>query len=163
MKPPELGAPFCDARGTRWRVARVVCVEGVPVPKRAPQIARGPFPRLYQHAGSRAYRDGLVMPAASTELPPIAGPVRCDIDLVFKRPQRLFVRRHGEHRARHIARPDADNGVGMLLDGMTDAGVWRDDSQVCAMSIWKWYGAVIGRRPNRCEGAHALVVVSVPA
>lgn len=43
-----------------------------------------------------------------------------------------------------IARPDADNLLKGLVDAMTKAGFWVDDSRIYRMAIAKWYGESAG-------------------
>jgi crossover junction endodeoxyribonuclease RusA len=43
---------------------------------------------------------------------------------------------------RHIQRPDVDNLGKAVMDAMTQAGVWRDDSQACHLTLIKvWCNA----------------------
>jgi len=46
----------------------------------------------------------------------------------------------------HVAKPDTDNAAKAVMDALTDCGVWRDDSQVCALSVTKTYGLPSGCR-----------------
>lgn len=39
----------------------------------------------------------------------------------------------------HTKKPDLDNLAKAVLDGLTDAGIWLDDSQISQMSILKKY------------------------
>lgn len=77
------------------------------------------------------------------------GPIRVSITAVFSRPKRLLERfkktgelRHArEGRMPHKSRPDLDNVVKAVLDGLNRCGIWRDDSQVCCIEAFKWYAA----------------------
>lgn len=40
----------------------------------------------------------------------------------------------------HTAKPDADNLAKAVLDAMTRAGAWKDDSQVSSLRVMKYYG-----------------------
>lgn len=44
----------------------------------------------------------------------------------------------------HIRKPDLDKLVRAVLDGLTDAGVWVDDSQVAHLTCEKYYGNAPG-------------------
>lgn len=61
---------------------------------------------------------------------PMAGPVRLEVMWFF--PTKSH--HDGEWR---ITRPDTDNLQKLLKDCMTDAGFWRDDSQVCRETVSK--------------------------
>ena len=39
----------------------------------------------------------------------------------------------------HIKKPDLDNLLKAVMDAMTYVGVWRDDAQVYATEVSKWY------------------------
>lgn len=49
-------------------------------------------------------------------------------------------------------KPDLDKLIRAVLDALTDAGAWRDDSQVVHISAWKAYAA-----PGQVPGAHIEV------
>lgn len=76
---------------------------------------------------------------------PIAGPVAVTIDLFFPRPKRLCRARDPHGRIRHTAKPDRDNCEKAILDALTQDGWFRDDSQVCAGAVSKWYHEIGGR------------------
>lgn len=77
------------------------------------------------------------------------GPIRVMVSAMFSRPKRLLERsrktnelRHAsEGRMLHASRPDLDNVVKAVLDGLNRCGIWRDDSQVCCIDASKWYAA----------------------
>lgn len=72
---------------------------------------------------------------------PWKGPVRVTIDVYFERPQRLLKKKSPEGPVRHTAKPDRDNLDKSILDALTEAGLWEDDSQVCDGPVRKWYAA----------------------
>jgi len=49
-----------------------------------------------------------------------------------------------------ISKPDLDKLCRAVLDALTDAGVWRDDSQVVTLAAAKMYGRDDSDRPG-CE------------
>jgi crossover junction endodeoxyribonuclease RusA len=51
----------------------------------------------------------------------------------------------------HTARPDLDNIEKAIKDAITDAGVWRDDSQVCAVVKTKRYAEKVTGAEIRIE------------
>lgn len=67
----------------------------------------------------------------------LAGPVRLDVVFVFERP--VSVKR----RLPSVA-PDLDKLVRAIGDGVTDAGIWKDDGQVVRIVAEKVYGAAPG-------------------
>jgi Holliday junction resolvase RusA-like endonuclease len=86
-----------------------------------------------------------VIAAARGSMPPTpwTGPVRLSASIYFERPQRMntrkWIRTHGTGPARHVARPDRDNLDKAILDPLKTAGLFKDDCQVCAGEIEKWY------------------------
>lgn len=78
-----------------------------------------------------------------------ASPIRVMVTAMFSRPKRLLERfkktnalRHAcEGRMPHASRPDLDNVVKAVLDGLNRCGIWRDDSQVVSIEASKWYAA----------------------
>lgn len=72
---------------------------------------------------------------------PWEGPVRVTIDVYFERPQRLLKKKSPAGAVRHTAKPDRDNVDKSILDALTEAGLWHDDSQVCDGPVRKWYAA----------------------
>ena len=81
-------------------------------------------------------------------------PVRVDVVLVEARPLRRRRRADPDGRIPMAkGRVDVDNAAKLVLDAATKAGVWRDDTLVCALHVERWYAA-------RDEGAATEVVVS---
>lgn len=78
------------------------------------------------------------------------GPVRVAIITVFERPKRLMRKKDPEGRILKVTRPDIDNVVKSILDGMRE--VWSDDSVVCDVRAEKYYAAK-GEKPH----AHVIV------
>lgn len=92
---------------------------------------------------------------------PLAGPLNVEIRAVFRRPGRLFRRADPDGLIPHDRRPDLDNVVKAVLDGMDGAGVWQDDAQVAQLTAAKFYGRIVGeRREKRSQPPHVFVVVS---
>ncbi len=103
-----------------------------------------PFAAFYTPASADAFRDELVLRArAHAEFPrvPWAGPVRLDVDAYFERPKRLCRASDPPGPIPHGVKPDRDNVEKAIMDALTVAGLWRDDCQVCAGEVRKWYAA----------------------
>jgi Holliday junction resolvase RusA-like endonuclease len=82
----------------------------------------------------RSWRTAVV-DAARAELngdAPDLGPVRITLMFFLRQPKR-------PKAAVPITKPDADKLARAVLDGMTDAGVFRDDSQVTTLTVRKRY------------------------
>ena len=46
---------------------------------------------------------------------------------------------------RFTKKPDADNLAKAVLDALTQLGMWKDDSQICKLFVWKDYsGTTLG-------------------
>jgi Holliday junction resolvase RusA-like endonuclease len=73
---------------------------------------------------------------------PLEGPVRVELAFLFARPKRLCTKKHPTGRLRHDVRPDRDNLEKAALDVLQAIGFFRDDSQVCAGEVLKFYCAV---------------------
>lgn len=77
--------------------------------------------------------------------PPITVPIQVGITLYFPRPKSHFRTGKNAHLRRddapvfHTAKPDADNAAKAILDALTIAELWKDDAQVCRLSVIKLY------------------------
>lgn len=75
---------------------------------------------------------------------PFTGPTRIDWTAFFARPK-LHFKSNGELKESaptwHEGKPDRDNLDKALLDALVNAGVLRDDKQVCAGELLKAYVA----------------------
>lgn len=92
-------------------------------------MSRGHY---YTDPKIKAVRQGLIeelKPNAPKE--PIAGPVHLRIDFFFGTSD---VKKQGCWK---VTRPDTDNMIKLMKDCMTEAGFWKDDSQVCMEVVSK--------------------------
>ena len=125
-----------------------------------PGIPKGqPRPRAFAiHGKARMYDAGTAEAwkgaIAAVVIPdaPIIGPVSVSIFHYMPRPKAHFYtgKRAGQLRENaptmHTGTPDIDNLVKAALDALTQVSLWRDDSQVCALTTSKRYGYPTGAR-----------------
>lgn len=93
---------------------------------------------------------------------PLLGPVYLDVIFMMPRPKSHF--RTGKHSNElrpdapfwHTLKPDRTKLLRALEDALTDAGIWRDDTQVVCGFVHKKYstrpGALISIREAEEEG-----------
>lgn len=83
--------------------------------------------------------------------PPLEGPIRMALTLVFPRPANVL-KRDGTGRMRHTKKPDWENVAKAVADALSGT-VYRDDKQIWAASVEKWVAAAD-------EQPHVLVSLS---
>lgn len=82
----------------------------------------------------------------------LGGPVYVSIDFLFMRPKSHYGtgRNQGVTKANaplfHSSQPDIDKLARAVLDSLTDAAVFRDDSQVATLTLTKTYAERQGAR-----------------
>lgn len=98
-------------------------------------VTRGKFVTAYHPKPYVAYTDALrdmiseALSEAGAEI--LEGPLAVDIEITLERPKTTKL---------PAPRPDADNFAKGILDSMTKAGVWKDDSQVTDLYVSKRWG-----------------------
>lgn len=138
-----------------WKVHSLIIVMGDPKAQPRPRaFAMNGKARVYDSATAEGWK-GLIAEAARKYLPkePIEGPVSVYCRFLFKRPQRLMRKKDPIERIPHTAKPDRDNLDKAVLDTLTQIGFWRDDSQVCAGKVEKFYC-----RKDGSPGAEILIL-----
>lgn len=114
---------------------------GVPVPQgsktgRVLQSARGPVASLYNDNDKtlKPWRKAVTAAAAAAHAggARIEGAVIVEVEFRTVRPKSV-------KREFPTVKPDVDKLQRALFDGITDAGVWRDDSQVVTVLARKRY------------------------
>lgn len=113
-------------------------VYGEPVPKARPRVVTiHGHARAFTPAKSRKYQERVAKAAKESQEYPDAAldePLRAEILLVFQKPP-------SRGRANHMDRkPDIDNVIKNILDGLNDAGVIRNDSRIVELTARKEYG-----------------------
>lgn len=68
--------------------------------------------------------------------PPLTGPLRVELTLVFPRPKGMVWKRKPMPREWHVVKPDVDNTFKAFTDCLNQL-LWVDDSQICSTSIDK--------------------------
>jgi Holliday junction resolvase RusA-like endonuclease len=148
-----------------------VIVPGPCEPKGRPRVRRrGQHVRLYTPKVTEDYEERVAAYArlAAAELGGwVVGrrvPLRLEVEVVCRRPGRLWrkVDDNGE-RAPVTVRPDLDNYVKSILDGLQRAELFADDAQVVELSARKVYGRILDRENKGQEGPFARVRLSVVA
>lgn len=69
------------------------------------------------------------------KLKPLQGPLNLAVHFQFARPKSVSLKK----RPYHIVKPDLDNALKMVKDAANRI-LWRDDSQIVAVTMMKTYG-----------------------
>jgi len=138
-------------------------VPGVAQPQGSKRIVGGAHPRLLDANVERLkpWRAAVTMVAvqavetwcrkhhgfSDSQCPfPLTNPVEVQCNFIFPHPKSHY--RTGEHASElktttptwHSIRPDLDKLARAVLDSLTDAAIWVDDSQVSRLICTKTYG-----------------------
>ena len=133
-----------------WKLVFELCVPGEPVAKGRPRATRrGNHVRMYTPAAVKRWEDLIAFHAAcelgrQKELLIPEGPVYVQAEFTHSRPKRLLRKKDPDDRVAHDRRPDADNCLKALLDGLSKAALWKDDSQVSRLAVTQWYAEKSG-------------------
>lgn len=103
---------------------------------------RRAFAHFYTPSTADGFKDEVLLRArAHDNFPaePWEGPIQVDSEFFFERPQYMLARKFPDGPILHTAKPDRDNLDKAVLDALTEAGLWRDDAQVCAGEVRKFY------------------------
>ncbi len=96
--------------------------------------------RLYTPKRTRAHEGAIAFAVREHyDGPPLEGPLCLELLFVVSRPKRLRRKKDPEGLIPHDKKPDLDNLVKAALDGLTQAGIWRDDAQVARLTTEKVY------------------------
>jgi Holliday junction resolvase RusA-like endonuclease len=145
-QPVGMGADVQAGAAMSGRVVSLY-VPGEPVPKGRPRITtRGGKPRGITPEKTRAYEAAVAAVALAKGHWILAGPLRVEMVAVFTRPRRVKI----DGRTPHDKRPDLDNVVKSIIDGLSRH---FDDGQVVELRAEKFYAA-------RGEEPHATIRIS---
>ena len=115
-----------------------ITVPGLAAPKSVSISRHG----AYNNKRVRSWMD-LVRDTASTERPPKAPegtPVALMLDVWLPWPKRTAKKViTADPYALHTKKPDSDNLLKPVVDGLTEAGLWEDDNQIAQMYVEKKY------------------------
>lgn len=121
-------------------------VPGKPIPKARPRVTKAG--QTYTPKRCRQYEERVAKVAAhSYDGEPIDGACVLTMTAVMPRPQRLMAKRYSRGRIYHPKRPDLDNLLKSVMDGLSKAGIWVDDARVTRTKASKFY-AGIGETPG---------------
>ncbi len=117
---------------------RAVWVEGIPVPQGSMKgyvrgnraILTSDNPKL------KNWRKSITFAASQANIPKLEGPVRGRVAFFLPRPKSAPKR-----VIFPVKKPDLDKLVRAVGDGLSDAGVWGDDSQVVDWMISKRFAS----------------------
>ena len=133
-------------------------VYGDPVPQpRARITTRGRFAHAYTpkkhpiHAYRALVAKEWKTPWVALPRDPFSGPVTVSLVFYLERPA-SHLKKDGSPKASAplYPRPDVDNLAKAVLDALTDAGAWADDSQVVSLGVRKKWSQV----------AHTLITIA---
>jgi Holliday junction resolvase RusA-like endonuclease len=126
---------------TEW----LIHVAGLPIaqPRRWGQ---GRFAHVPKQHPVHSFRAAVMMAwEASGSGEPISGPVRLRVTFSFPRPASHYGKGRNAAQLKpaaqehHVQRPDVDNLIKACADALTQAGAWRDDSQIWSMTgLKRW-------------------------
>ncbi len=102
------------------------------------------FIAVYKDAASRTYEEALALTAKTVmkSRPPLEGPLVVEVDAIFAVPPSWSMKQRDAALAgvvRPIGRPDIDNVLKSVLDGLANV-VFRNDSQIVLATVEKRYG-----------------------
>jgi Holliday junction resolvase RusA-like endonuclease len=122
-------------------------IYGEPVPKGRPRFStRGKFPVAYTPEKTKNYESdvGIMAKAAIGASKPLEGALEAFIYVTFPVPASYSKKRTEtclSGQEKHTKKPDLDNVVKAVLDGMSDI-VFLSDSQITSIYATKVYGEV---------------------
>ena len=119
-------------------------IEGTPAGKPRPRATSfGGFTRVYSPKDAHGWETAVAFQAKRhAPAQPLDGPISLQLDLFFPRPKSHYLssgKRRPTSPEMHTNKPDRDNCEKLILDVMTRLGFWKDDCQVCAGEVRKYY------------------------
>jgi Holliday junction resolvase RusA-like endonuclease len=110
--------------------------------------------RVYESGTAEGWKSQIAIASREhTPVVPIEGPVIVDVTFFMPRPKRLCRKSDPDGWVPCTSKPDRDNLDKAVLDCMTQLGWWRDDAQVYAGKVEKFY-----HEKNGSPGATITVI-----
>lgn len=125
-------------------------------PKGQPRVRRSKSGGVYTPDSAKEWKEAIQLEAnirTRLHCSRIEGAVRVDERFFFPCPARLE-RESALRLIPHAAKPDRDNCDKVVLDALTQIGAFKDDAQVAAGVIEKWYA-----RPSEEPGAEIHIYI----
>lgn len=117
-------------------------VHGKPVPKQRPRMTR--YGAVYTPAETIRFEKLVAKSAISAGARPVSGPVSVELETVFPIPKSWTKARKAAAEGQpHTQRPDLDNLVKSVLDGLNGVA-FADDSQVHSVASRKRWSSDCG-------------------
>ena len=110
-------------------------VSGTPKAQPRPRMtANG---HVYNPDSAKAWKEKIEAAFIACRKETITEPV-C-LEVCFYLPMPNDIKKSADGCARHARKPDLDNLLKAVMDALTSAGVWKDDSLVFKIEAQKWY------------------------
>lgn len=122
-------------------------VEGKPFGKQRPRVVhRGGFSRAYTPKETVEYEKKVKSSylLSSENSIKMDKPIKADIIGIFPIPESTSKKKRKymiENKVHHTKKPDCDNIAKSILDALNNVAYY-DDSQICKLSVEKYYGEV---------------------
>ena len=107
-----------------------ITVPGVAAPKSIRIVMKNGHPSMANNKKVRAWMD-------EVRSAPKGTPVGIMVD-VYLPWQKATPKKQASVTGAHVQKPDADNLLKPIMDGLSEAGVWEDDNQVDRIFLQKW-------------------------
>ena len=126
-----------------------IFIHGLPVAQpRTKATSRGKFAGVYTPKTADVWKACIIQAIRADEWVISEGPLDLTATFMLPRPKSHY-RANGDLKKSapimHTKKPDLDNLIKAVMDAMTQAGVWRDDSEVSTIRSSKRYASA----PNK--------------
>ena len=121
-----------------WIYSKPIIIEAAPVAMGRPRFTN--TGRVYIAKSTKLGVERIA--AAVRDMQPVEGAVSLKVIFVHGRPMRLCRKSDPVERIPKTTKPDIDNLLKTVMDGLTQGQAWHDDNQVCRVSCEDYYGAI---------------------
>ena len=114
-------------------------------PKSQPRVKacrRGSFVHIYTPATAKEWKESVGNAAKAAVESPLTGALFLSLIFSFARPKSHLTTTGALRKGvnvQHIIKPDVDNLAKAVMDALTDAGIWKDDTQIVSLEVSKRY------------------------